>query len=56
MLKKYRVNAPFPWRKGWTMANETLDLSDCEAQQLLRTGRIEPANQKKKSRKTEDNH
>lgn len=51
--KKYRVCAPFPWRRGWVAPNETLYLSDCEAQHLLRVGRIEPVETPKNTRKKE---
>ncbi|WP_163834735.1 hypothetical protein [Spartinivicinus ruber] len=39
-IKKYCVCQAFAWRQGWTVPNEILELTDCEAQQLLRTGHI----------------
>jgi len=41
--RKYRVTVPFPHRGGhWTQKGQELDLLRCEAEQLVRAGRLEP--------------
>lgn len=40
--RKYRVRVPFPHRGGhWTQKDQELELLRCEADQLVRAGRLE---------------
>lgn len=41
--KSHKVLKPFKWRNHWRDPGEQLQLLDCEAAQLVRAGKIEPA-------------
>lgn len=41
--RKYRVVVPFPHKGGhWTQKGQELELLRCEAEQLVRAGRLQP--------------
>ncbi len=47
--KKYTVRVSFNWRGHWYQSNQTLDLLDCEAENLRRAGKLEVHTRKTKS-------